>query len=270
MKTKALAFLTAACAPAAACSSTSSGASTQRAATSDSRASASGPTGAPSPSSATSASVGSSSSAGSSCSCTPTASDKPVAALLAHWIPDGPTAGWGSVLDSRYAPKACPEWIAAVAKSDSDGEPIASDDGISVNLVALVDEAAKTEDLDSLAKICGTDTDCNELQKLMPAKDPSGRTGFERLSELLEKTHPARAIYTDQIKMEYPGFTAFNHTASDQPLTALDHQDLKLLGVSGQNYHGLRTSFEAHIEHSDGDPNSNTPIGWDGVYVNHQ
>jgi hypothetical protein len=73
----------------------------------------------------------------------------------------------------------------------------------------------------------------------MRAKDASGGTGFQRLSELLEKTHPAQGN-SSEWSIDYPGFAADNHGAA----TAVDRQDMKLLGAGAKPYSGLRTGFE--------------------------
>lgn len=161
---------------------------------------------------------------------------------------DGP----GDVrLSSDNMPKAPAPWIAAVADTDSSGKPLAPDQGISVNLAALLDEAAKTEDLDSLVKLCYLD--CGQLPHLMPAKDASGRTGYQRLSQLLEQTHPAPG-YSQSPTWDYPGFAAANHGAA----TAVDQKDMKLLGTGAKPYTGLRTGFMVE----DGmDPR----IGWEAI-----
>ena len=251
MKVRTIAALVVATAALAGCSSTSSGTSAQSgptdtlASTAPAATDGSSPAGDGSTSTTSGSATASGTSKGSS---TSAGSGKPVAALLAKVKP---AIDSNNRLSSGNAPKAQPAWIAAVTKTDSNGKSIASAQGVSVNLVALVDEAAKTEDLDSLVKLCYLD--CDQLPKLMPAKDASGHTGFERLSELLEKTHPAPGN-SQSPTMDFPGFAASNHGAA----TTVDQTDMKLLGVGAQQYSGLRTGFMAE----DG---ANPVIGWDAV-----
>ena len=77
---------------------------------------------------------------------TSAAQAKPVSALLA--VKTAPVT-------TMKMPKADASWIAAVQKTMDDGKPIAQGaTGVSVNLMALDDEAAKTSDLDALVKLC--------------------------------------------------------------------------------------------------------------------
>jgi len=171
-----------------------------------------------------------------------------VAALLK----DVKNHGGGNDYSVQSMPKARPEWIAAVTKTDSAGKSLTAGPTLSINLVALVDEAAKTEDLDSLVKLCYLG--CDDLPESLPAKDASGRTGYARLSQLLEKTHPAPGN-TASMSWDYPGFSAGDHGAA----TTIDHQDMKLLGVSTPPYKGLRTGFELT------DDGMDPKVGWDAV-----
>ena len=176
---------------------------------------------------------------------------KPVAALLAK--ASLPAAGRGGAVFGADMPKAEPAWIAAVATTESDGSALkaAPLGSVALNLAALVDEAAKTQDLDSLRKLCWNG--CVQLSTLMPAKDASGRTGFQRLSQLLEKTHPAMGN-TGSWSVDYPGFSATQHG----PATTLDRQDMKLLGGAAR-YTGMRTGIELA---NDG---MNPTMGWNAV-----
>jgi hypothetical protein len=183
-----------------------------------------------------------------------TAQAKPVSVLLAKI--SGPVT-------TTNMPKAQTAWISAVQKTMDDGKPIADHGGISTNLVALVDEAAKTSDLDALIKLCASCSDPAQkdaLTQAMVKKDSSGKTGFAQLSFLLEHTHPAQP-YSQSGGGEFPGFASGlyalppadeNHAA----LTAVDRTDMKALGVSSiADYKGVKVTFE---DLNDG------PDGYDG------
>ncbi|MBS2534451.1 hypothetical protein KGQ20_16895 [Catenulispora sp. NF23] len=225
----------------AGCSSTSSSGSAQSAATTGapsattaSTTAADAAVGDTSSSAVSSGGATSSGAAGSGASSSAAGgSGKPVALLLAKVKPSNGGAGFDADM-----PKAKPAWIAAVSVNLSDGSALKDQTlgSLVVNLAAMVDEAAKTQDLDSLRKLCWQG--CDQLATLMPAKDASGRTGYERLSQLLEQTHPD-AGYTNEFSMDYPGFSANQHGA----VTTLDQKDMKLLGAT-QHYTGLRTGIE--------------------------
>lgn len=246
MTVKAMAGLALAGVLLAACSSTSSKGSAAAGATAGTTA-AGGSSAATDPSPAPS--IPASQSTSPSFSASASGSDKPVALLLAK--AKLPGAG-GAGFDANM-PKAEPQWIAAVAGVQSDGSALKSDPlgSLALNLAALVDEAAKTRDLDSLRALCHLG--CDQLPTLMPAKDASGHTGYERLSQLLEKTHMAPG-YTSSWSVDYPGFSANQHGAA----TKLDQQDMRLLGVSVR-YSGLRTGIELV------DDGQDPKIGWDAV-----
>ncbi|GAA2028487.1 hypothetical protein GCM10009839_29560 [Catenulispora yoronensis] len=159
------------------------------------------------------------------------------------------SAGGGyrfSITDGPHPPA---DWIQATSPTDSAGEEVT----VPVELVALVDEAAKTGDLDSLRKLCAKN--CSGLATVLPAKDKSGRTGFQRLSELLEKAHPAGDEANPLNSWYFPGFTAPKHDATD-----LDQKDLKLFGAAkAASYQGLRTAFELVGDGPDGS------LVWNGI-----
>ncbi|OLE20706.1 MAG: hypothetical protein AUG49_24180 [Catenulispora sp. 13_1_20CM_3_70_7] len=125
-------------------------------------------------------------------------------------------------------PQAKPEWIAAIQKTDDRGKSFSAKD--IRNLAALVDEAAKTSDADALVKLCNL-CDAPKLQQMLTSTDNAGLTGFQELSRVLEKTHPASS-YTQSSGWNFPGFT----TPEKGAATTLDQQDMKLLGVYGHPY----------------------------------
>lgn len=148
-------------------------------------------------------------------------------------------------------PKAQPEWIAAVQKSDDLGHDISGK--LSPNLVALVDEAAKTSDVDALLKLCNL-CDIPKLNQVLTATDSSGLTGFQELSRVLERTHPASS-YTHSAGWDFPGFTRPEKGAP----TGLDQQDMTLLGAYAKPYTGIRAQF---MNLNDG---PNAYDGWTGL-----
>lgn len=191
----------------------------------------------------------------------PSAQAKPVAALLAKVA---------APVTTNNMPKANTAWIAAVQKTMDDGTTIAKHGGVSVNLMALVDEAAKTSDLDALIKLCTSCADPAQkaaLTQAMTQKDSSGRTGFAQLSYLLEHTHPGQP-YTQSSGGEFPGFVTPQHTlTSTDPnftaLTSIDKADMKTLGVtSAGDYKGLKVEF---MNLDDG---PNAYDGWVGLATN--
>lgn len=150
---------------------------------------------------------------------------KPVSALLAGV--DGPVT-------TVNMPKAKPEWIAAVQTADDTGKNVSGASGMSLNLVALVDEAAKTSDMDALIKMCNL-CDQQALRHKLTAVDAKGLTGFQELSRILEKTHPAPSR-TAAPGWDFPGFT---RPGKGVP-TKLDQDDMALLGAG---YAGIRAQF---------------------------
>jgi hypothetical protein len=150
---------------------------------------------------------------------------KPVSALLAGI--DGPVT-------TLNMPKAKPEWIAAVQTRDDTGKDVSAKAGMSLNLVALVDEAAKTSDMPALIKMCNL-CDQQALKQKLTAVDGKGLTGFQELSRILEKTHPAPS-HTVAPGWDFPGFTSPEKGGA----TALDQQDMALLGAT---YTGIRAQF---------------------------
>jgi hypothetical protein len=169
---------------------------------------------------------------------------EPVSALLADIA--GPVT-------TANMPKAQPEWIAAVQKNDDLGQPIDGEPAMSLNLVALVDEAAKTSDVDALQKLCNL-CDAQELEKVLTATDSAGLTGFQELSRVLEQTHPAQS-YTQSSGWDFPGFTRPEKGAP----TELDQQDIRLLNGYSKAYTGIRAQF---MNLNDG---PNPYDGWTGV-----
>lgn len=176
-------------------------------------------------------------------STTAAASGKPVSVLLAHIAAPVTTA---------TMPTANPAWVAAVQKTMDDGTAIDQHRGVSVNLMALVDEAAKTSDLDALIKLCNACKDPAQkaaLTRAMTQTDGSGRTGFAQLSFLLEHTHPSQTM-TLNSGGGFPGFATPQHSlaASDSnyaALTDVDKADMKALGVTSvAGYKGLQVDFE--------------------------
>lgn len=150
---------------------------------------------------------------------------RPVTALLASV--KGPVT-------TANMPKAKAEWIAAIQMTDDQGHSVSGKLGMSANLAALVDEAAKTSDLDALIKLCNL-CDQSVLKQKLTAVDAKGRTGFQDLSLILEKTHPAPANMVSA-GWDYPGFTRPQKGAA----TKLDQADMALLG---NPYSGLRAQF---------------------------
>jgi hypothetical protein len=173
---------------------------------------------------------------------TSAAQPKPVSALL---------VGVAAPVTTANMPQAKPEWIAAVQKSDDLGQTISGKPAMSLNLVALVDEAAKTSDTDALLKLCNL-CDAQKLQQMLTTTDGTGLTGFQELSRVLEQTHPAPS-YTQSSGWDFPGFTRPEKGAA----TALDQQDMKLLG--GYPYAGIRAQF---MNLNDG---PNPYDGWTGM-----
>ena len=173
---------------------------------------------------------------------TTSAQAKPVSALLAEVT---------APVTSDNMPKANTAWIAAVQKTMNDGTTIAKHGGVPANLMALVDEAAKTSDLDALIKLCNSCTDPARkaaLTQAMTQKDSSGRPGFAQLSFVLEHTHPGQP-YTQSSGGEFPGFVTPQHALASTdpnhaPLTSLDKADMKTLGVtSAGDYKGVKVEF---------------------------
>lgn len=167
---------------------------------------------------------------------------KPVSALLAKVT---------APVTTNNMPKANTAWIAAVQKNMNDGTTIAKHGGVSANLMALVDEAAKTSDLDALIKLCNSCTDPAQktaLTQAMTQQGSSGRTGFAQLSFLLEHTHPGQP-YTQSSGGEFPGFATAQHAlastdSNHAPLTSLDKADMKTLDVtSAGDYKGIKVEF---------------------------
>lgn len=178
-----------------------------------------------------------------------TATAVPLTSPAATTVATATQAGPVSVLLAKYTgpittvnmPKADESWIAAVEKTMDDGASIAKGgSGISVNLMALVDEAAKTSDLAALTRICSTaGTDPATLANAMQATDDKGQTGFAQLSFLLEHTHPAQGN-TPSSSGDFPGFAAPSHGH----VTSLDTSDMKQFGVKTAGaYKGIRTRF---------------------------
>jgi hypothetical protein len=117
--------------------------------------------------------------------------------------------------------------------------------------MALVDEAAKTSDIDALIKLCyfcRSPADKAALTQAMTQQDGEGQTGFARLSYLLEHTHPAQP-YNQSAGGEFPGFASPTKTlpatdSSHTDLTAVDKADMKALGVStSTDYKGIKVVF---------------------------
>ena len=168
---------------------------------------------------------------------------KPVSALL---------AGYTAPITTSNMPKANATWLAAVQKTMDDGTAIAQHRSVRLlNLVALVDQAARTSDLDALVKLCDScidPTTKTAFVQAMTHADESGRTGFAQLSFLLERTHPAQP-FTQSGGGDFPGFTTPQHTLpSNDPnhatLTAADKSDMKALGVTTiADYKGIKIEF---------------------------
>lgn len=166
---------------------------------------------------------------------------KPVSALL---------AGLAGPITTRNAPKAKPAWIALVQTTDDTGKAMGTKAGMSVNLAALVDEAAKTSDTDALLKLCNL-CDQASLKQKLAATDGKGRTGYQLLSLILEKTHAAPAKLVAE-GWDYPGFSVSGKTTK----TKLDQQDMALLGTT---YDGIRAQFAML------DDGPSPYVGWTGL-----
>jgi len=166
---------------------------------------------------------------------------KPVSALL---------AGVAGPITTKNAPKAKSEWIALVQTTDDTGKAMGTKAGMSVNLAALVDEAAKTSDTDALLKLCNL-CDQAALKQKLAATDAKGRTGYQLLSLILEKTHAAPAKLVAE-GWDYPGFSVSGKTTK----TRLDQQDMTLLGTT---YNGIRAQFAIL------DDGPSPYVGWTGM-----
>jgi hypothetical protein len=132
-------------------------------------------------------------------------------------------------------PTAKPEWIARVQPVMAGGVKI---DAKSLNLIALVDEAAREHDLFGLVRL--SNGQMSEANLSQPGV-------LDNLITLLEKTHPAP---TDGLN--YPGFTMDGGAATPD-----NAADLKALGVaSAAAYKGVTTYFRSGM---------GAPTEWTGV-----
>ena len=128
----------------------------------------------------------------------------------------------GGRLSADNAPPAKPEWVARIQRTTAEGDPI---DPQKLNLIALVDEAAREHDLNGLVRL--SNGEITQAQLAQPKV-------LDELVALLEKTHGA---VTDGLT--YPSFTLGGDA------TATSIADRKALGVaSAAGYKGLFTVFE--------------------------
>lgn len=145
--------------------------------------------------------------------------------------------GTGGEISTATMPTAKPEWIARVQSQMAGGAKI---DAKSLNLIALVDEAAREHDLSGLVRLSSGQMSQDKLSQ-------PGVLG--NLATLLEKTHPAA---TDGLT--YPGFSMDGGAA-----TADNAADLKALGVkSAAAYKGVTTYLRSSM---------GAPMEWTGVVV---
>lgn len=135
-------------------------------------------------------------------------------------------------------PTAKPEWVARLQQTDAAGNQI---DAKNLNLIALVDEAAREHDLNGLVRLSNGRVTRDQLSQ------PKVLSG---LVAVLEKTHGAA---TDGLT--FPGFAL----GGDGMPTSI--ADRKALGVaSADGYKGLITVF--------GDGGTGRPFTWDSVTFN--
>jgi hypothetical protein len=126
-------------------------------------------------------------------------------------------------------PKADPSWTARIQPLAETGtNPRLSSDAI--NLIALVDEAAREHDIPSLIRLSNGDETAQALSQ------PGLLDG---LVTLLEKTHPI-----GQDGYTYPGFELSGGTGAGGTDLAVEKADAVALGVSSPvGYKGVHANF---------------------------
>jgi hypothetical protein len=148
-----------------------------------------------------------------------------VAALLAKW-------GKTGRISTKNMPTADPGWTARVQHSAEAGTnpAIAAND---INLIALVDEAAREHDIASLVRLSNGAATSERLSQ------PGLLDG---LVNLLEKTHPI-----GQNGYTYPGFSVTGGSGVDSAGLAIEKSDAAALGLSSTSgYKGVHTYFDGN------------------------
>lgn len=152
----------------------------------------------------------------------------------------------------NHMPTADPAWLARVQTEPSpEGMDKVSDPKL-LNLMALVDEAAREKDLNALKRLCSAD--CVTSQQMPLWLKPGA---LQTLSTLIEKTHNTEG-------MLFPGFILVGGDSFQDPDSASDG---RLLGASSPNdyvthHGGLATSFESGTGGEDPPPQH-----WTGLKV---
>lgn len=178
--------------------------------------------------------VATSSAAPSQASATTSAPDDSLS--VGHQVSD--LLGTAGHSTAATVPTAKPEWVARLQQTDAAGNQI---DAKNLNLIALVDEAAREHDLNGLVRLSNGQVTRDQLSQ------PKVLSG---LVAVLEKTHGAA---TDGLT--FPGFAL----GGDGMPTSI--ADRKALGVaSADGYKGLITVF--------GDGGTGRPFTWDSVTFN--
>ena len=159
------------------------------------------------------------------------ASTSDASATTGHDVSD--MVGTSGHISAGNAPTAKPEWVARLKSTDIGGDQI---DAKNLNLIALVDEAAREHDLTGLVRL--SNDQLTQAQLSQPGV-------LDELVAVLEKTHAAATDgYT------YPGF---KFAGAD---SATGAADLRALGVSSATgYKGVHVVF--------GDGGHGLPLTWD-------
>lgn len=133
----------------------------------------------------------------------------------------------------NHMPSADPAWLARVQTEPSANDMEKITDHKLLNLMALVDEAAREKDLKSLKRLC---SGCDNAKQLTLWQKPGA---LETLSTLLEKTHYSEGDL-------FPGFVLVGGDTFQDADSAADG---KALGASSPNEYaaehgGWATAFE--------------------------
>lgn len=159
-----------------------------------------------------------------------------VSSLLASW-------GTSGKISTKAMPTADPAWIARLQPGEDNSHVDIVIDPGTLNLVALVDEAAREGDVSALVRLS------NESESATDFSRPGLLAG---LVTLLEKTHPAA---TDGIT--YPGFTM-----TGGPSGKTETEDAAALGLgAGAKYTGVTTYFRSATG-----PGSDGSTEWTGAH----
>ena len=166
----------------------------------------------------------------------PASTGTSVTSLLAKW-------GTGGTISTNAMPTADPAWVRRLQPGEDNPYKDLTLDAQTLNLVALVDEAAREGDIHALVRLSNGSETAEQLSR------PGLLTG---LTTLLEKTHPAS---TDGFT--YPGFTLTG--GPDSSKTA--KEDAAALGLApGAKYQGVTTYFRASTG-----PGSDGSVVWTGA-----